>query len=330
MCRALEVVAPLSEGLEYGEQFLVVDLVVELCWLRAAGVECDQVDVAIVGGDLGDDRSNCIVRSISLNDNGVVRVEMRQDRGLCEGRFEGFKCFGVVGAPDEWGILLGKANQGDDDVGEPLNESTIKVGETQECLDCFEVSRGRPDTDRIGLGGVHRDASGGNHKAQELNLLHVEQALFGFGVQVVFAKTFQDSLDMNPILFQLFGEYEDIIEVYHYEDVSHVLEDVVHKGLERSGSIGESHRHDQEFEGAIARPEGCFPLMARCDTNIVVASLEVELGVDLCAAQLVKEVGNEWNRVSILSSDLVEVSEVNTESQGAVLLLSKEDRGTTW
>src|SRR5882724_9036963 len=35
MCRALEVVAPLSEGLKYGEQFLIVDLVVELCWLHA-------------------------------------------------------------------------------------------------------------------------------------------------------------------------------------------------------------------------------------------------------------------------------------------------------
>src|SRR5882724_1311388 len=202
MCRALEVVAPLSEGLKYGEQFFVVDLVVEFRWLHAAGVECDRVDVAIVGGDLGDDRSDCIVRSVSLNDNGVVRVEMRQDGGLCEGRFEGFKCLGVVGAPDEQDILSGKANKGDDDVGEPLNESTIKVGETQECLDCFEVIQGQPDTDCIGLGGVHRDASGSNHKAQELNLLRVEQALFGFGVQVVFAKTFQDSSDMNPMLFQ--------------------------------------------------------------------------------------------------------------------------------
>jgi len=51
--------------------------------------------------------------------------------------------------------------------------------------------------------------------------------------------------------------------------------------------------------------------------------MEVELGVDLCTAQLVKEVGNEWNWVSILLSDLVEVSEVHTELQGAVLLLSK-------
>jgi len=64
--------------------------------------------------------------------------------------------------------------------------------------------------------------------------------------------------------------------------------------------------------------------------NIVVASMEVELGVDLCAAQLVEEIGNEWNWVLILLSDLVEVLEVHTESQGAVLLLSKEDGCTAW
>src|SRR5882724_3069873 len=77
MCRALEVVAPLSEGLKYCEQLLVVDLVVELHWLHTARVKCDRVDVAIVGRDLGDDRSDCIVRSISLNNNRIVRVEMR-------------------------------------------------------------------------------------------------------------------------------------------------------------------------------------------------------------------------------------------------------------
>src|SRR5882724_8826667 len=127
---------------------------------------------------------------------------MCQDGGLCEGCFEGFKCLGVVGAPDERCILSGEANQGDDDVREPLNESTIKVGETQECLDCFEVSWGRPDTDRISLGHVHGDATGSDHEAQELYLLCVEQALLGFQVQVVLAKALQDTSDVNPMLFQ--------------------------------------------------------------------------------------------------------------------------------
>ena len=69
--------------------------------------------------------------------------------------------------------------------------------------------------------------------------------------------------------------------------------------------------------------------MARCDVNIVVASVEVELGVDLHTAQLV-EIGNEWNWILILPSNLVEVSEVHTELQGAILLLSKENGCTAW
>src|SRR5882724_5319627 len=136
VCRALEVVTPLLEGLEYHEQLFVIDLVVELRWLHAARVECDQVDVAIIRGDLGDDSSDRIVRSVSFNNNRIVRVEMCQDGGLGEGGLEGFECLGVVGAPSERGVLAGEANQGNDNVGEPDNESTIEVGEPQECLDC--------------------------------------------------------------------------------------------------------------------------------------------------------------------------------------------------
>jgi len=51
--------------------------------------------------------------------------------------------------------------------------------------------------------------------------------------------------------------------------------------------------------------------------------------VDLCAAQLVERLVTSGS-VSILPSDLVEVSEVDTESQGAILLLSKEDGCTAW
>jgi len=66
---------------------------------------------------------------------------MRQDGSLGEGSLEGFKHLGVVRAPSEWGVLAGEANQGNDDVSEPHNELAIKVGETQEGLDCLEVSR---------------------------------------------------------------------------------------------------------------------------------------------------------------------------------------------
>src|SRR5882724_11755083 len=127
---------------------------------------------------------------------------MHQDGGLGEGSLEGFECLSVVGAPSEWGVLAGEANQGNDNVGGPNNESTIEVGKPQEHLDCLEISWGWPDADSISLGRVHGDASGGDHEAQELNLLRVEQALLGFQVQVVLAKVLQDASDMNLMLFQ--------------------------------------------------------------------------------------------------------------------------------
>src|SRR5882724_7534162 len=110
-------------------------------------------------------------------------------------------------------------------------------------------------------------------------------------------KTFQDMSDVDLMVFYGVGEYEDVVEIDHYEDISHVSEDVVHEGLECSGSIGYSHGHDQVLKGAIMHSEGCLPLVACCDMNIVIASMEVELGVDLHASQLVKEIGNKWNWV---------------------------------
>src|SRR5882672_7622428 len=93
-----------------------------------------------------------------------------------------------------------------------------------------EVSRGRPDADGVSLGSVHGDASGGDHKAQEFDLLSVEKTLFRLGVQVILAQSIQHASDMDLMIFKGIAEYEDIVEVDYYEDVSHVLEDMIHEG----------------------------------------------------------------------------------------------------
>jgi len=77
-------------------------------------------------------------------------------------------------------------------------------------------------------------------------------------------------------------------------------------------------------------PKAVLPFVASCDANIEVASTEVKIGVDLCTAKLVKKVCDNWDQVLILSGDLVEVPEVDTESQGTILLLGKEDRCVCW
>jgi len=54
--------------------------------------------------------------------------------------------------------------------------------------------------------------------------------------------------------------------------------------------------------------------MASGYANVVVASPQVELCVDLGTAELVKEIGDKWDRVQILPGELVEVPKVNAES----------------
>jgi len=59
--------------------------------------------------------------------------------------------------------------------------------------------------------------------------------------------------------------------------------------------------------------------------NIVVASTEVKIDVDLCTSKLVEEVCDQWDQVLILPNDLVEVLEVNTEFAGCCpFFLAKE------
>ena len=95
-------------------------------------------------------------------------------------------------------------------------------------------------------------------------------------MQIILAQMFQDTSDVDLMIFKGIGEDEDIVEVDHYADVSHVSEDMIHGGLECSGSIGESHGHNQEFKRAISGS----------NMNIVIASMQVELGVDLCTSGL--------------------------------------------
>jgi len=65
----------------------------------------------------------------------------------------------------------------------------------------------------------------------------VEETLFGLGMQVILAQSFQNASDMDLMIFKEIREEEDIIEVYHYEDVSHVSEYMIHEGLDVVGAL---------------------------------------------------------------------------------------------
>ncbi len=115
--------------------------------------------------------------------------------------------------------MSGKVDQRGRQLREAPNEPPVEVGESQEALDVSDARRDRPGKDGGDLGGVHLDASRGDHESQEFDRGMVEYALLEFGIQPVQSKSFQHQADM-PIVFLLgAGEYQDVVQVDDDENV---------------------------------------------------------------------------------------------------------------
>ena len=67
---------------------------------------------------------------------------------------------------------------------------------------------------------------------------------------------------MSLVLGHVVRVYEDIVKVYNYTNIQHIAEDVIHKSLKGSGSVGKSEWNYQPFKRAIASAKGGFPFVA--------------------------------------------------------------------
>jgi hypothetical protein len=158
----------------------------------------------------------------------------------------------------------------------------------------------------------------------------MEQAFLRFDEEVVFSKSGQDHSDVFMMVVAVLRENEDVIEVDYNEDVSHVLEDVIHEELECCRGIHQSEWHDKVFEGAVTCAKGSLPLLTRSDPNIVISCTKVKLGVDVRTFELVDEVRNEGYRVLVLSGETVQASVVDEHSQRTILLFCEDYRCAAW
>ena len=70
----------------------------------------------------------------------------------------------------------------------------------------------------------------------------------------------------------LFGlrEDKDVVKVYNTKVIDKTSESSVNIGLECGRGIGESHRHNNPFEVAVASAEYYFPLVSFADTDPIV------------------------------------------------------------
>ena len=102
-----------------------------------------------------------------------------------------------------------------------------------------------------------------------------------------------------------------VLEVTVYDKPSfgdHVSEGVIHEMLECGWRVGEAEEHDGGFNEAFMGDKGGFPLVAIFDVDIVIAPTDVKFGKQFGIFELINEVRDKGERVSISNSVFIQIS----------------------
>ena len=93
--------------------------------------------------------------------------------------------------------------------------------------------------------------------------------------------------------------------------------------LESGRSIGETEGHNTPLEGTIVGTEGSLPFVPFMDPDKVVCVPEINLCEKLGLTRAIQEVGDVREWITVFLCDLIEASEVDAKSQGAILLFDE-------
>src|SRR6266481_143233 len=128
---SLQVVTPVPERRIDGCEFLVVDIVVLLCFIKGFGEVCDWVEVAI-WSSYRHHGSQGVVQGVGLYHDQCVRAPVCEDWSHCEGLFEGVKGGLALVRPIPRNVLLGQARKQHCDHGVAVNKTVIKFAKPRK------------------------------------------------------------------------------------------------------------------------------------------------------------------------------------------------------
>jgi hypothetical protein len=82
---------------------------------------------------------------------------------------------------------------------------------------------------------------------------------------------------------------ENVIHIRDSETIKILANDVIDVRLKRTGSAGETERHDIVLEMTIARTEGGFIFVSESDTKPIEGVADIYFCEVLCAFNAIKE-----------------------------------------
>ncbi len=195
------------------------------------------------------------------------------------------------------------------DTAKVLDELVVEVCKAMELAYVGRVAWCRPLGDALHLHWVHLDTIVRHQHAQILELGDFELAFLRLAEQVIFTETFQDLFCHLMMCGQVVREDWDAVEIdsqFALDDKIH--EDVIHEHGEHAGRIQKTKEHDVWLEETMACHKRSLPLIASFNLNVVVPPAYVQLCEYLHILELIHQLRDQRNWVSILHSDLIQVS----------------------
>ena len=86
--------------------------------------------------------------------------------------------------------------------------------------------------------------------------------------------------------------------------------------------IRQSKRHHYELKVPITHPKRCLRDICLPNPQLIVTSAKVYLGVDSRSSQLIKQINNPLQWVSILDRNPIQLPVINAQSKGLVLFFA--------
>jgi len=121
---------------------------------------------------------------------------------------------------------------------------------------------------------------------------------------------------------------QNVVQVYYYDPFSYdSSEDVVHHGLESSGTISHSKEHYKRFKQTMVGAESHLPFISGLDVYIIEAPMNVEFCKVLGSVELRDEFRDKRERISIFDSYGIQRTIVLDQSERTIFLLNEEHRG---
>ena len=96
----------------------------------------------------------------------------------------------------------------------------------------------------------------------------------------------------------------------------------MHEVHECHWHIRQSKGHHRKLKVPITHPERCLRDICLPNPQLMVTNAKVYLGVNSCSSQLIKQVINPLQWVPILDRNPIQLSVINAQSKGLVLLFA--------